>query len=53
MEVLLSSRRGSEEKKLEAIRNLMDSLKLTMEQAMNALKVPEEDRQKYMELLNK
>lgn len=42
---------GMEKGKLEAIRNLMDSLKLTAAQAMDALKIPEADRPKYLELL--
>jgi len=42
---------GIERTMLEAIKNLMDSLNLTKEQAMSALKVPEEEREKYMELL--
>lgn len=43
--------KGMEKGKLEAIRNLMDSLKLTAVQAMDALKIPEVDRPKYLELL--
>lgn len=43
---------GIENTMPEAIKNLMDSLNLTKEQAMSALKVPEEEREKYMELLN-
>lgn len=42
---------GKEKGMLESIRNLMDSLKLTAEQAMDALKVPEADRPKFLELL--
>ena len=30
------------------IRNIMDSLKMTVEQAMDALKVPQNDREKYL-----
>lgn len=33
---------------LDNIRNLMDSLKLSSDQAMAALKVPDEDRTKYL-----
>ncbi len=34
------------------IRNLMSSLKWTAEQAMDALKIPQEDRDSYMSELN-
>ena len=33
---------------LQAIRNLMDSMKWTAEQAMAAMKIPDADREKYM-----
>lgn len=33
---------------LDNIRNFMDSLKLSADQAMAALKVPDEDRTKYL-----
>ena len=39
--------RGLEAATLNAIRNLMETLKLTAEQAMEALKVPEEEKVKY------
>lgn len=42
---------GIEKGIAESIRNIMDSLKMTMEQAMDVLKVPEGERQKYMDLL--
>ena len=32
---------------LEAIRNLMDSMKWTADQAMTAMKIPDADRRKY------
>jgi hypothetical protein len=35
---------AAEEQQLESVKNLMDTMKLTLEQAMNALKIPEEDR---------
>lgn len=44
-------RKGIEKGIAESIRNIMDSLKMTMEQAMDVLKVPEGERQKYMDLL--
>lgn len=43
--------RGLETGTLNAIRNLMETLKLTAEQAMEALKVPEEDKVKYAGML--
>lgn len=36
---------------LNAIRNLMDSMNWSMEQAMTALKIPEADRARYADLL--
>ena len=33
---------------LVSIRNLMDTLKLTADQAMTALKIPPEDQAKYL-----
>lgn len=42
---------GLETGTLNAIRNLMETLKLTAEQAMEALKVPEEDKVKYAGML--
>ena len=38
---------------LFSIKNLMETLGLTIEQAMAALKVPEGERQKYMDLLER
>ncbi len=35
-----------------AIRNLMDTLKLTLEQAMDALKIPSEQRSIYAGMVN-
>lgn len=42
---------GVETTTLNAIRNLMETLKLTAEQAMEALKVPEREKNKYRGLL--
>lgn len=42
---------GVETTTLNAIRNLMETLKLTAEQAMEALKVPETEKIKYRGLL--
>ena len=38
---------------LSSIKNLMETMGLTIEQAMAALKVPEGERQKYMDLLER
>ena len=43
--------RGLETGTLNAIRNLMETMKLTAEQAMEALKVPEAEKVKYAEML--
>ncbi|NBH74189.1 hypothetical protein D3Z51_19780 [Clostridiaceae bacterium] len=43
--------RGIEITTLNAIRNLMETLKLTEEQAMEVLKVPEEEKVKYAGML--
>jgi hypothetical protein len=32
---------------ITSIRNLMDTMKWTVDQAMEALKIPEEEREKY------
>ena len=42
---------GMEAGMLQAIKNLMDTLKLTAEQAMEALKVPEAEKAKYAGML--
>ena len=43
--------RGKRERAVEDIQNLMETLKLTVEQAMDAIKVPEVDRDMYKALL--
>ncbi|RKJ47511.1 hypothetical protein D7X25_22080, partial [bacterium 1XD42-8] len=45
--------KGHAERALSDLRNLMETLGLTIEQAMAALKVPEGERQKYMDLLER
>ena len=42
---------GKKERAVEDIQNLMETLKLTVEQAMDALKVPELDRDMYKAML--
>lgn len=44
--------RGIEQGILKSIENLMETLKLTAEQAMTALKIPEVERSKYASKLN-
>ena len=43
--------KGMEKGILNSIRNLMDSMKLTAEQAMAALRVPESEYKKYEDML--
>lgn len=45
--------RGQAKGVMDSLHNLMDSMNWTIEQAMTALKISDEDRQKYQELLNK
>lgn len=45
--------KGIEKGELKSIRNLADSMKCSLEQAMEALKIPEEKRAYYGELLRK
>ena len=44
---------GVAEERLASIRNLMETMALSAEKAMEALKVPKEEREKYLELLDK
>ena len=41
----------AEQNMLYSIKNLMETLGLTIEQAMSALKVPDADQPKYLEAL--
>lgn len=43
--------RGRESMLIESIHNLMDTMKWTAEQAMNALKIPDSERSNYLERL--
>ena len=43
--------RGAERAILESIKKMMKNLKLTAEQAMTALEVTEEEKQKYLRLI--
>ena len=49
--IVIDLERGTEITTLNAIRNLMETLKLTAEQAMEALKVPEAEEVKYTGML--
>ncbi len=44
-------REGAEKTLLESVKNLMDTMKWSAEQAMEALKVPEGDQEKYLKRL--
>ena len=39
---------GTEQNRLESIRNIMSNLKLTVYQAMDALGIPADDQPKYL-----
>ena len=41
-------REGTDHNRLENIRSLMESMKLTAKQAMDALKIPESEQSKYI-----
>ncbi len=43
-----ADQKARQEKSLKLIRNLMETMKMTAEQAMDALKVPANDKKKYM-----
>ena len=45
-------RKGIETATVKSIESLMETLKLTAEQAMDALKVPKEEREKYIGMLS-
>jgi hypothetical protein len=47
------ARAEAREKEISLISNLMETMKLTAEQAMNALKIPDEERQMYASKLAK
>ncbi len=42
---------GAEKTLLESVKNLMDTMKWSAEQAMEALKVPESEQEKYLKRL--
>jgi hypothetical protein len=43
---------GHEERIIISVKNLMETLKLSMQQAMDALKIPEADRAYYANAIN-
>ena len=43
---------GIERGKVFALKNLMETLQLTLEQAMNALKIPQEERGKLLKMMD-
>ena len=43
--------RGEAKGKAEALRNIMQTLNLTVQQAMDALKIPQEEREKYASMI--
>lgn len=45
---MYAEQKAKQENSIELIRNLMDSMKLTAEQAMEAMKIPVKDRKQYM-----
>ena len=49
--IAIGLERGTEITTLNAIRNLMETLKMTAEQAMEVLKVPEAEKVKYVGML--
>jgi predicted transposase/invertase (TIGR01784 family) len=46
-------KQGAEAEKVRSLRNLMDSLALSLDEAMSALKLPKNERQHYANLLQK
>ena len=46
-----AAKEAEEETNMKAIKNIMKSLKLSEEQAMDALKIPKKERKLYMTML--
>lgn len=46
-----AAKKAAENTSLQDIKNLMETMKLSVEQAMDALKIPDSDRMRYMERL--
>ena len=49
--IAIGETRGIEQTRLENIKNVMDGLKFTAQQAMNLLKIPVEEQSKYLSML--
>ena len=49
--VMNIKKEGREEGNLAAIKNVIRNLKLTAQQAMDALEIPTADRQRYLKML--
>ncbi|MBP3691001.1 MAG: hypothetical protein J6I74_06720 [Schwartzia sp.] len=47
MELKQQRREGKEEERIESIRSLMETMKWTAKQAMDALKIPVAEQKKY------
>ena len=45
-------RKGELQERIASIRNLMETLQLSVEQAMDALKIPQEERENYKKMLH-
>ena len=45
--------RGREDERLSSIRNIMESLNLPIEKAMDALRIPKEEQGKYILMMEK
>ena len=43
-----SIQRGIDQTRIESIKSIMETLKLTAQQAMDALKIPKDEQGKYM-----
>ena len=43
--------RGREEERVNALRNLMDSMSMSLQQAMTALKIPSSEYKKYAAII--
>ena len=46
-----SYQRGIDQNRIESIKNIMEGLKYTAQQAMDLLKIPVTDRSKYLSML--
>ena len=44
---------GIEQGRVQDVKNIMDSLGLTPQQAMDAMKIPKEEQDKFLTLINK